>query len=59
MEKIKVTSYTISHLLEDYIVRQMICLDGDIVDKTEDHIERSHQVSKRLERKYQCVTDFT
>ena len=37
----------------------MISLNGGIVDKTKDHIERSHQVGKCLEWRYQCVTDFT
>ena len=37
----------------------MISLDSVIADKIDDHIEWSHQVCKRLERRYQCVTDFT
>ena len=28
-------------------------------DKSGDHIERIQQVGKRLERRYQCVTDLT
>ena len=37
----------------------MISLDGYIADKIEDYIERIHQRGKYLERRYQCVTDFT
>ena len=37
----------------------MSSIEGGIADKTEDHIERSHQVGKRLKRIYQCVTDCT
>ena len=47
------------HLLEDRIVNQMKDLYGGLVDKTENHIERSHQDAKRLSRRFQCVTDFT
>ena len=47
-----------SHLSKDYIVNQMSSIVGGISNKIEDHIERSHQVGKRLERKCQCVTDF-
>ena len=48
-----------THLFEDHIISQMIPLDGDIADKIEDYIERIHQRGKCLERRYQCVTDFT
>ena len=48
-----------AHLLEDHIPTQMNSIDGGIADKTDDHIERSHQVGKRLEQRYKCVTDFT
>ena len=34
--------------LEDHILKIMILIDGGIADKTEDHIERIHQVGKRL-----------
>ena len=37
----------------------MNSIDGDIANKTEDHIERSHQNGKRFEQRYKCVTDFT
>ena len=37
----------------------MSSIEGGIADKTEDYIERIHQVGKRLERKCQCVTDIT
>ena len=37
----------------------MSSIEGGIADKTEDHIERSHQVCKCLERRYQFITDFT
>ena len=48
-----------AHLLEDHILNQMITIKGGIADKTEDHIERSHQVGKRFDQRYKCVTDFT
>ena len=47
------------YLLEDHILNQMSSVEGDIADNTEDHIDKSHQVGKGLERIYQCVTDFT
>ena len=31
-----------AHLLEDHILNQMSSIEGDIGDKTEFHIERSH-----------------
>ena len=37
----------------------MITIKGGIADKTEDHLERSHQVGRRYERRYKCGTDFT
>ena len=55
--KVPVTLFDI--LLEDHIVSQMISLDGGITNKIEDHIEKSYQVGKQLEIRYQCVTDFT
>ena len=48
-----------AYLLEDHILTQINSIDGGIADKTEDHIERSHQVSKRFEQRYKCVIDFT
>ena len=36
----------------------MITIKGDVTDKTENHIERSHQVGKRFDQRYKCVTDF-
>ena len=45
--------------MEDHILNQMSSIEGGIADKIEDYIERSHEVGKRLERMYQCVTDFT
>ena len=48
-----------AHLLEDHILKQMISIKGDIADKTEDHIERRHQVGPGYEKRYKCVTDFT
>ena len=47
-----------SRLSKDYIMNQMGSIVGGIADKIEYHIERSHQVGKRLERKCQCVTAF-
>ena len=55
--KLPVTSST--YVLEDHILTQMNSIDGGIADKTEDHIERSYQVGKRLEQRYSCLTDFT
>ena len=49
--KLPVTVST--HLLEDHTLNQMSSIEC-IVGKTEDHIERSYQIGKRLERKYQC-----
>ena len=57
--ELKLSVIPSTHLLEDHILNQMISIEGGIADKTEDHIERSHQVGKRLERRYQCVADFT
>ena len=48
-----------AHLLEDHILNQMITIKIGIPDKTEDHIERSHQVDKRFDQRYRCVTHFT
>ena len=47
-----------AHVLVDHIVSQMLVSDGRIYDKTEDHIERSLQVDKRYEKRYQWVTVF-
>ena len=47
------------HLLEDHILTQINSIDGGITDRTEEHIERSHQVGKRFEQRYKCVTTFT
>ena len=57
--ELKVLLTTSAHLLEDNILTQMNSIDGGIADKTEDHIERSHQVGKHFEQRYTCVTDFT
>ena len=40
-------------------MNQISSIEGGIADKTEYRIERSHQVGKRIERRYQYVTDFT
>ena len=56
--ELKLSVIPFTHLLEDHILNQMISIERGIADKTEDHIERSHQVGKRLERRYQCVADF-
>ena len=45
--------------MEDHILTQMNSIDGGIADKSKDHIERSHQVSKRFEQRYKYVTEFT
>ena len=48
----KIPGTSSAHLLEVHILKQMITIKGGIVDKTEDHIERSHQVGKRFEQRY-------
>ena len=45
--------------MKNHILTQTNSIDGDIANKTEDHIERSHQVGKRFEQRYKCVTAFT
>ena len=57
--ELKLTVISSAHLLEDRILTQMSSIEGGIADKTEDHIELSHQIGKRLERRYKGVTDFT
>ena len=47
--KLPVTSST--HLLEDHILTQMNSIDGGITNKTEDQIERSHQLGKYFEQR--------
>ena len=59
MGELKLLVAPSAHILEDHILTQMNSTDGDIADKTEDHIERSHQVGKPFEQKYKGVTDFT
>ena len=48
-KELKLLVTPLAYLLEDYILTQMNSIDGDIADKTEDHIERRHQVGKRFE----------
>ena len=50
VERIKITSNPSARLLEDHILTQMNSIDGGIADKTEEHIERNHQVGKRLNK---------
>ena len=57
--ELKLTVISSAHLLEDRILTQMSSIEGGIADKTEDHIELSHQIGKRLERRYKGDTDFT
>ena len=57
--ELKLTVTSSAHSLEDHILTQMSSIEGDIADKTEDHIEFSHQIGKRLERRYKGDTDFT
>ena len=57
--ELKLPVTTSAHLLEDHILTQINSIDGGITDKIEDHIERSHQVGKRFEQRYKCVTTFT
>ena len=45
--KLKITITPSDHLFEDHIVYQMKNIVGDLIDENEDHIERSHQDSKR------------
>ena len=47
-----------ANLFEDHILNKMSSVKADIADKTEDHIELSHQIGKCFERRYKGVTDF-
>ena len=47
-----------AHLFEDHIVHQMKNDVGGLADKSEDHIERSHQDGKQSERIYCGLTNF-
>ena len=44
--------------MKDYILTQMSSIEGGIADKTKVYIELKHQIGKRLERRYKCITDF-
>ena len=46
--KLPVTSS--AYLLEDHSLNQMITIKFGIADKSEDHIERRHQVGKRFDQ---------
>ena len=59
LKELKLPITSSAHSLKDHILTQMNYVDGGIADKTEDHIERSHQVGKRFEQRYKYVTDFT
>ena len=48
-----------THVFEDHILNQMSSIEGGVIDKTEDRITLSHQIGKRLERRYKGVTNFT
>ena len=54
--KLKIPVTPSAHLFQDHIVYQMKNINGGLADKSEDHIERVHQDSKRSERKYCGVT---
>ena len=54
--KIPVTPST--HLFEDHIVYRMENIVGGLADKSEDHIERSHQDGERSEKIYCGLTNF-
>ena len=56
--KLKIPVIPSAHLFEDHIVYQMENIVGSLADKSEDHIERIHQDSKRSERIYCEVTNF-
>ena len=56
--KLKLPVAPSAHLLKNHILTQTNSIDGDIANKTEDHIERSHQVGKRFEQRYKCVSNF-
>ena len=45
------------YVFEDHIVYQMKNIDGDLINKSEDHIERAHQDGKRSEKKYCGLTN--
>ena len=59
VEIIKITSYPFSSFIRRSYSDTKKSIDGGIFDKTEDHIERNHQISKHFEQRYKCVTDFT
>ena len=54
--KLPVTPST--HLFEDHIVYQMKNIVGGLADKSEDHIERTHQDGKHSERIYCGLINF-
>ena len=59
MERIKSTCYSTSSFIGRSYFELNDYYKGGIADKTEDHIERIHQVGKRFDQRYKCVTDFT
>ena len=58
-KELKIPVTPSAHLLEDYLLKQMITIKGGIADKTEDHIERRYQVGKCFDQRNKCVTNFT
>ena len=59
VDKIKVTSCIIYSFIGRSYTESTELYRSGIPDKTEDRIERSHQVGKKFERRSQCATDFT
>ena len=56
--KLKIPVTPSAHLFEDHIVYQIKTIVGGLADKSEDHIERSHQDGKRNKKIYCGVTNF-
>ena len=51
LRELKLPVTPTAHLLEDHILTQMNSIDDGITNKTEDHIERSHQLGKYFEQR--------
>ena len=56
--KLKIPVTPSTHLFEDHIVYQMKKIDRGLADKSEDHIERAYQDSKRSKITYGGLVNF-
>ena len=59
VERIEILVILSTHLSENHILNQVSSIEDGIAYKTEDHIKRSYQVSKKVERRYQSIIAFT